>query len=194
MSQFFRTLKYTYRSINFTRILVRAIVVFFFATISFMCLYWRDTGQISYNPVSNFFADIFIVFQFPAVFIFYNIGYYSWTTYFIGLGINAYLVSLLIEFIYFLFHKIFKPTKSNKYRRFGLRISILGFALIMIAELIPFAKVNLPAKIDIFGSSNVEAYSLLQNVILYSGLTLMVFGIIFIAFNPAKTLKEVSIK
>lgn len=198
MSRFFRTIKYTYRSINFTRITVRAIVIFFFASMSFMCLNWRDTGQISGNPISNFLADIFVVFQFPVFFIFYNffekMGYYSWSTYFVWLGINAYFYSLIIEFIYFLFHKIFRPTKSNKYRRLGLRFFIIGFILILIAELYPFAKVNLPSKADIFGNPNIETYSLLQSVFTYSGLVMLVFGIIFIAFNPAKTLKEISAK
>jgi hypothetical protein len=180
------------KNINYEKIFVRSIVLAFVSAICFMCSYWRDEGELGTGPIRNFLADIFIIFQFPSLFILVKTGYYSWTTYIIGLFVNVFLFSAIIQIIYFFLYKIFKPTTQAKFRLPGLIIVVIGIILIIIAESFSFTKTNLPPIAFTDGYNPYDHYSTTKSALLYTAFGVTLLGVIIFVFNPRRHLKEIN--
>jgi hypothetical protein len=107
-----------FKNVPFIRITALAFVILFFVSISFICSSWRDEGILGNGAIRNFFADIYIIYQYPAVYLFYHSGFYNWPTYMLGLIIDAYLyaivIRLLCKLIYNLTAKFRKPKEVKE--------------------------------------------------------------------------------
>jgi hypothetical protein len=103
-----------FKNINFTRITVRALLIFFFIGISFTFSYWRDEGTLGSGPIRNFIADMFSYVHYPSLDFLYKSGYYTWTTYVLGLLANAFIYSIIIGIILKLISKFRKPKEPKE--------------------------------------------------------------------------------
>jgi hypothetical protein len=173
-----------FKNVNFIRLLVRALVIFFFIGFTFACNSWRDEGVITTGLLGNMFADIYAIFQYPSLYILYAMGYYTWTTYIIGLFINAYLWSIAIGIVYYILSKFFNVINSFILRPIGLIIMIVGFTLMVHAEKGDFAKtLNNVTSINLHGlKHDLEK----KNSFLYNGFITLVTGFILIRFSLSR--------
>jgi hypothetical protein len=107
-----------FKNVPFIRITALAFVILAFISISFICSSWRDEGTLGNARILNYLADIFIIFQYPGVVLFYHSGFYNWPTYMLGLIIDAYLyaivIRLLFKLIYNLTAKFRKPKEPKE--------------------------------------------------------------------------------
>jgi len=103
-----------FKNLNLTKLTIRALLILFITGITFACSYWRDEGTLGTNAIKNFFADSFIIFQYPAVNLFYHIGSYNWTTYIFGLIIDAYIYAIVLGLIWKLISRFKKPKEEKE--------------------------------------------------------------------------------
>jgi hypothetical protein len=173
-----------FKNVNFTRIIVRALLILFFIGITFTLSYWRDEGTLGTGWIRNSLADIYAIFQYPALNIFYAIGLYTWTTYVIGLFINAYLWSVAIAIMLYILSKIFKTRDSFLLRPIGLLIIVAGIILIIISQREDFVK---PLNAITVTNPIVTEHGLSKKThLVFSGFITIVFGWIFISFSLDK--------
>ena len=173
-----------FKDVNFTRIIIRALLIFFFIGITYMFSYWRDEGMLGTGWVRNSLADIYAIFQYPALNIFYNIGLYTWTTYIIGLFINAYLWSVSISIILYVLSKIFLTRDSFLLRPIGLLVIIAGIVLLIISQKADFVKT--PDTVTLANILNTEHESVKKLHWAFSGFVTIVIGWILISFSLSK--------
>jgi hypothetical protein len=178
-----------FKNVNFVKIFIRALMISCFIAISFTCSYLHDEGQLGTSWITNFFADIFVVFQFPMLFIFVRIHFYTWETYYSGLLINALLFSIVIQMIFFLLGKIWVTKSAFILRPIGFIIEIIGIIIIIISEEVNFSKTLHNAA----GVAYTDPGD--KSIYLFTGLGVLVFGWILFAFSLNKReKKDISIK
>jgi hypothetical protein len=185
-----------FKNVNFTRIMIRALLIFLFIAITFACSYWRDEGVLGTGWVRNSLADLYTIFQFPALNFFYTINFYTWTTYVVGLFVNAYLWSIAIAIILYILSKIFVTTDSFFLRPVGLLLIVAGLILIIVSQEIDFDKVlNSKAVIGFPGPANTIDKKVWM---VFAGFIAIVLGRTFISFSLSKKkerdIKEISIR
>jgi hypothetical protein len=184
-----------FKNVNFTRILIRALFIFFFIGITFLCSYWRDEGELGAGWVRNSLADLFAIFQFPALNIFFLTGFYTWTTYVLGLFINAYLWAVSIAIILYILSRIFKTRDAFLLRPIGLLIIIVGIIIIIIAQESDFAKtLNTITDINLTTAHELDK----KTYSVFTGFITIVIGWVLISFSlsqkKAKNAKDFSIR
>jgi hypothetical protein len=177
-----------FKNVNFTRVLIRALFIYFFIGIAFLCSYWRDEGVLGTGWFRNSLADLFAIFQYPALDIFFNIGFYTWTTYLFGLFIDAYLWSVSIAIILYILSKIFKTRDAFLLRPIGLLLMIIGIIIIIFAEELNFTK---PLNIITYANLlNTEHELSKKTYLVFSGFITLVVGWVLISFSISKKKAE----
>jgi hypothetical protein len=184
-----------FKNVNFTRIIIRALFIYLFVGITFLCSYWRDEGVLGVGWVRNSLADIFAIFAFPALNIFFFTGYYTWTTYILGLFIDAYLWSVSIAIILHILSRIFKTRDAFLLRPVGLLIVIVGIIIIMIVQKSDLGKtLNSAADINLYTAHDLDK----KTYLVFTGFITIVIGWVFISFSlskrRAKNAKDYSIR
>jgi hypothetical protein len=184
-----------FKQIEFTKLTTRALLVSLFIAVSFGSLYWRDEGVIGPGLISDFFSDIYTLFQFPTVAIFYHWGFYTWTDYIIALFINAYIWAIAIEIIMSVFSAVYAEKNPIMIKRDGIIVEMIGIIVIIISEKIHFAKAVNSSTTIAFQNMDGDYNSTGKLTLLYTGFIIFVIGWVLFAFaNRKLRRKDFSIK
>src|SRR6266550_3399712 len=100
-----RRLKAFIKDINFIRITIRALFIFFIALALWLLLDRMENGLHISATLRKVLSDIYYLLNFPCVILLYNHagkGWYVWGTFFTCLFLDAYLYSIAIAIILYL--------------------------------------------------------------------------------------------
>ena len=94
------------QNINSVRIIILTLTLTVFSGVLFLFTYGQDEGTLGDGVIKNLIADVFVFFAFPSLPVFNRLDILnSWSIYFIGLFINSMIYGILIERLFYFFHR-----------------------------------------------------------------------------------------
>jgi len=109
-----RRIKAFFKSINYTRIFIRALNIFFIACILWLALDKLEGKMIHPAALKKFLGNIYDLLSYPCVVWLYwhsPDGWYIWPAYFFCLFLDCYLYAVAIGLILFPFSSRFRKSK-----------------------------------------------------------------------------------